>query len=143
MNVTGYLHRSYAESLSEFGTPSILPKSGGWILKRQIPGFPYLDAMGCYPLFACQNWSQLDADLEEVREKLVSLLLVTAPFGGFDIDCLRQCFEDVFIPFKEHFVVDLSRNMYSFVSYHHCKYASRGFTKDFCHNLREPNPVYR
>jgi len=47
--VTGYLHHSYADSLAEFGTPYLLPKSGGWILKRQIPGFTYSDGMGCYP----------------------------------------------------------------------------------------------
>jgi Acetyltransferase (GNAT) domain len=123
--MTGYLHRSYAASLSEFGTPSILPKSGGWILKRQIPGFPYHDAMGCYPLFTCQDWSQLHADLEDVRDGLVSLALVTDPFGDYDADYLRQCFEDVVVPFKEHFVVDLSQPASTLVSSHHRRCARR------------------
>ena len=59
--MSGYMHLGYAESLVEFGTPRELPRSGGWVLERQIPGFSYRDAMGCYPLFACQDWSQCAA----------------------------------------------------------------------------------
>jgi hypothetical protein len=79
--VTGYLHPLYAESLSEFGTPYELARCRGWILKRQIPGFSYYDAMGCYPLFPCQDWSKLSGDLEELGDQLVCLSVVTDPFG--------------------------------------------------------------
>lgn len=107
--VTGYLNSEYAESLSEFGVPTELTRCGAWILKRQIAGFAYYDAMGCYPLFACQDWSQLHLDLEEIEDELVSLALVTDPFGDYDEVYLRRCFNDVVVPFKAHFVVDLSR----------------------------------
>lgn len=123
--MTGYLHPSYVESLSEFGKPRLLPKSGGWILKRQIPGTIYQDGMGCYPLFTCQDWSQLYSDMEDIKSELVSLAIVTDPFGAYTIDYLQQCFRDVVIPFKEHFVVDLSRPMNTFVSYHHRRYAQK------------------
>jgi hypothetical protein len=83
--ITGYLHPGYAASLAEFGTPRLLPRSEGWILERQIPGSPYSDGMGCYPLFACQDWSQLHADLESIGSELVSLALVTDPFGKYDV----------------------------------------------------------
>ncbi len=43
----GYLHPGYAESLAEFGTPRLLPRSEGWALEREAPGFPFRDAMGC------------------------------------------------------------------------------------------------
>jgi Acetyltransferase (GNAT) domain len=122
--MTGYLHPSYAESLSEFGKPRFLPKSGGWILERPIPGFPYEDAMGCYPLFACQGWSRLSEDLKEVVTDLVSLALVTDPFGNYDARLLQQCFDKV-IPYKEHFVTDLFRPFQESVSAHHQRYARK------------------
>jgi hypothetical protein len=105
----GYMHPEYAQSLAEFGTPRLLPRCGGWILERRIPGFPHQDAMGCYPLFCCRDWSQLYADLEEIGEELVSLALVTDPFGEYDTAYLHHCFKDIVIPFKEHFIVDLRR----------------------------------
>ncbi len=80
MITAGYAHREYAESLAEFGTPRSLPECGGNILERRIPNFSYHDAMGSYPMFACQNWSRLRADLENIRDELVSLSLVTDPF---------------------------------------------------------------
>lgn len=121
---TGYLHPSYSQSLAEFGTPRELTCSGGWILERQIPGLPYRDAMGCYPLFACPNWSQLEADLENIGNGLVTLSVVTDPFGEYDVGYLRRCFKDVVIPFKDHFITDLSCSPNSFISKHH-RYYSR------------------
>ena len=106
--MTGYIHSGYAASLMEFGIPRELPRCGGWILERQIPGFSDHDAMGCYPLFLCQDWSQLQHDLEEIRDELVCLSIVTDPFGKYDLACLSRCFKDVVFPYKEHFIVDLS-----------------------------------
>jgi hypothetical protein len=123
--VTGYLHPDYAQSLADFGTPRCLEKCGGWILDRPIMGFSYRDAMGCYPLFACQDWQQLHADLETVGDDLVSLSLVADPFGEHDAAYLQQCFPDVSRPFKEHFVVDLDRPLSTFVSKHHRRYAQK------------------
>ena len=126
--MTGYKHPSYAKSFMEFGTPRELPRSKGWILERQIPGFTYRDAMGCYPLFACQDWSQLYADLEDIGNELVSLSLVTDPFGEYDEAYLEQCFKDIVIPFKEHFIVDLSYPVHTFVSRHHRRYAKKALS---------------
>lgn len=44
---------------------------------------------------------------------------MTDPFGDFDVTYLEQCFPDVTIPFKEHFVIDLSRPADTFIRAHH------------------------
>lgn len=115
----GYSHPDYAASLLEFGVPRLLPQSRGWILERAIPNSRHHDAMGCYPLFACQNWSRLNDDLESIGDSLVSLAVVTDPFGDYDLACLQESFPDLTTPFKEHFVVDLSRAPATFVQPHH------------------------
>jgi hypothetical protein len=122
--ITGYMHPGYAESFTEFGKPRFLPKSGGWILVRQIPSFKDVDAMGCYPLFVCQDWSNLYTDLADLSDELVSLSLVTDPFGRYDTNLLYECF-DIAMPFKEHFVTDLSKPMDVIVSSHHRYYARK------------------
>lgn len=116
---TGYLHPLYCQSLSEFGRPRLLVESGGWILERQIPESQRLDAMGCYPLFACQDWSRLGLDLESLGDSLVCLSLVTDPFGDHQPSDLTKLFPDVARPFKDHFIVDLSRRPETFVNAHH------------------------
>jgi hypothetical protein len=125
----GYLHQRYAESLSEFGTPLALHQCGGWLLSRQIPQTDSRDAMGCYPLFACEHWSQLKADLDQVADDLISVSLVTDPFGDFDTDYLRECFPDVVKPFKQHFVIDLERPLESFVHPHHLRNARKALQR--------------
>lgn len=117
--MNGYTHAGYAASLAEFGTPRPLPRSGGWVLERPIPLTRYRDAMGCYPLFACQDWSQLRVDLDTLQDDLVSLAIVADPFGEHDPAYLRRCFPDLVVPFKEHMVIDLSRSPESFVDAHH------------------------
>ena len=116
--LTGYLHPGYVQSLAEFGAPRELPHCGGWVLERQIPEFADYDAMGCYPLFVCQDWSQLHNDLEDLGTNLVSLALATDPFGTYNPAYLKQCF-DVVVPFKEHFVINFYRPINEFVSGHH------------------------
>lgn len=136
-NQTGYLHPNYAESLAEFGTPRQLSESGGWILERQIPGFPDYDAMGCYPLFCCQDWSKLQVDLEELDTDLVSLALVTDPFGSYDLAHLKRCF-DIVVPFKEHFIIDCSQPVNNIVSKNH-RYQARKALKKVCvEKCKEP-----
>lgn len=136
--LTGYLHSGYADSLSEFGEPRLLPKSQGWILERTIPGYNSRDAMGCYPLFTCQDWSRLDEDLEDLRADLVSLTIVTDPFGSYDAALLRQYFRDVVVPFKEHFVVDLSSTVNTFVSSHHHRYVRKALRQIRVEKCQEP-----
>jgi hypothetical protein len=128
-NLTGYINPLYADSLSYFGTPRFLPASGGWILERQIPGTPYRDGMGCYPLFTCQDWSKIPQDLKELEGDLVSLALVTDPFGDFCSNSLHEYFMDRAIPFKEHFVVDLNQPLSSHVSENHRRNAKKAFEK--------------
>jgi hypothetical protein len=135
----GYSHALYAESLAEFGTPVELPSCGGWILKRRIPGYPNYDGMGCYPLFACQDWALLEADLENVGSQLVSLAIVADPFGGYSPAYLQQCFQDVVIPFKEHFVVDLRSPADTFVSEHHRRNARKALQRIGVEQCIDPN----
>jgi len=64
--------------------------------------------MGCYPLFDCRRWADLAVDLPGLAETLVSVSLVTNPFGDVAEADLRQWF-DVVIPYKRHHVTDLTR----------------------------------
>ena len=123
--VTGYLHPDYAASLAEFGVPYELPRSRGWILKRKIPDHNDHDAIGCYPFFTCQDWSQLHSDLNNLSGEFVSLALVASPFGNYEPAYLKNCFPDVFVPFKEHFVVDLNLPRETSVHPHHRRNARR------------------
>jgi len=120
---TGYIHPDYANSLDEFGRPCHLPRCGGWLLSRTIPESTLSDAMGCYPLFLCKNWSGLKEDLNERADDWVSVSLVTDPFGGFNPSELSDCFPDVTIPFKKHYVLDLSQPFENTISKHHLRYA--------------------
>lgn len=121
----GYAHERYARALAEFGTPRFLPRSGGWVLERAIAGSHRRDAMGCYPLFACLDWSRLAEDLEELRDSgLVSITLVADPFGAFEAVRSSGAF-DPCRPFKDHLIVDLDRPPESYVSKHHRYYARR------------------
>jgi hypothetical protein len=140
--LTGYMHANYAESFGEFGTPCALPRCGGTILVRQIPEFSYYDAMGCYPLFLCRDWSQLHTDLEGLDDELVSLALVTDPFGKYSPAYLHQCFKDVVIPFKTHFIVDLSCPLNTFVSSHHRRYARKSLRDIQIEECQEPLLFY-
>ena len=127
--MTGYKSSEYAHTLSEFGLPRELPASGGWILQRQIGGLQLYDAIGCYPIFACQDWGQLPADINNLGDELVSLALVTDPFGNYDQDLLRECFPHVCILFKQHYVIDLNKNPEEFISNHHKRRARKAFEK--------------
>jgi hypothetical protein len=126
---TGYLHPQYAVSLAEFGVPRVLPRSGGWILMRPIPGAAQRDAMGCYPLFACRDWSQLAADLADVADDLVCLSIVTDPFGEYDQALLQECFPDKVVPFKQHFCIDLERSMEEYVQRENRRNARRALKR--------------
>jgi len=119
---TGYSHPSYAASLSEFGSPCRLPDSDGWLLKRQIGSTPYHDAIGPYPFFTCASAKNLAQDVERLKGRLVSVTLITDPFGSWDPLNLRRCFPDRMVPFKEHFVIDLRSFSESALSSHHKRY---------------------
>lgn len=105
----GYLHPAYAASFSDYAQARQLLESRSSILTRAIPGTNLFDAMGCYPLFLCSDWTSLADDLSGIDD-LVSLVVVTDPFADVSVETLRRCFPDVLRPFKEHFVVDLLRS---------------------------------
>ena len=76
-------------------------------------------------LFACQDWHQLHADLANISKGLVSLSVVTDPFGEYNQILLNRCFPDLAVPFKQHFVVDLRRQPEQFVHSHHLRNARK------------------
>jgi hypothetical protein len=127
MNV--YASKEYAESLEEFGIPRQLPSSGGWVLQREIGNTGYGDAIGVYPVFSCQHWSNLHLDLASLDQDLVSLTMVPEPFGDYDIKYLRECFPDLMVPFKQHYTIDLNMPAEEIVSRHHRKYARKALTQ--------------
>ncbi|MFN7139996.1 MAG: GNAT family N-acetyltransferase [Limisphaerales bacterium] len=113
----GYSHPAYAQSLAEFGRPRELRQSGGAFLERSIAGTSYSDAMGAYPLFACERWNYLAADLDSLGNRLVSFYAVLDPFCELDETALRDCFPDLVLPFKTHFVIDFRQPLQ--VAEHH------------------------
>jgi len=129
MRTGGYLHPSYAQSLSELGEPIELPICKGWILKRQIPKVSHFDGMGPYPIFACENWSGLEKDLDLIGGQLVSLSLVTDPLGQYSQKDLLRYFKDIARPYKEHFIVDLRQQPQAFVTRHHQRNAHQALQK--------------
>ena len=129
MDPLGYQHHDYALSLREFGEPQALVRCGGWLLKRSIPGSNVYDAMGCYPLFSCLNWKHLSRDLDELQDQWVTVSLVTDPLAVISAHNLNQFFKDVCVPFKEHFVIDLSLQRGTYVSNHHKRYAKKALNK--------------
>ncbi len=132
--MTGYGSEEYAWSLAEFGRPRRLERSGGWILARAIPGRAEdVDAMGCYPLFACPGWSALAADLAEVRD-LVSLVLVADPFGPLD----PGAFNRGAVPFKDHHVVELGPAVDRIASAHHRRNARKALDRLTIDRIDDP-----
>jgi Acetyltransferase (GNAT) domain len=143
LSLTGYTHPEYAASLMEFGIPRELPRCKGWILERRIQGFSDRDAMGCYPLFTCRDWSKLKADLEDVGQEFVCLSVVTDPFGSYDAAYLHRCFGDVVIPFKEHYVVDLKSSIDAFVCKHHKRNTHKALEHLYLERCQEPKQFIR
>ena len=133
--LTGYMHPEYAQSFQEFGQPRELPHCGGWILERLIPGTPYKDAMGCYPLFICRDLHNLHNDLAGLVHELVTLILVTDPFADIDVTYLKNCF-DLVKEFKYHYIANLSQPIANFVNKHHRYYARKSLREievEVCH----------
>jgi hypothetical protein len=126
---TGYLHPAYTDALSEYGQPVFLPQCAGWVLERKIPGYAAVDVMGCYPLFLCRDWPSLHLDLEMIEREWITLALVADPFGDYSVDYLKECFPDVMIPFKQHYVVDLSRPARDFVIDNHARNARKALKR--------------
>jgi hypothetical protein len=125
----GYSHAQYGASFQQFGELRRLPRSEGLILIRQIPEAPqYRDAVGLYPIICCKNWQELAADISALGEEVVTLSVVTDPFGSYDENLLRSCFH-VVRPFKSHFVTDFQHPLNSFLSRHHRRHARNALSE--------------
>ena len=118
--VAGYQHADYADALSESGAPYHLSACNGWILIRQIAGHPWRDARGCYPIFSCGDWGALPHDLKNI-EQIISLVMVTDPFGTYTPESLSFCFPDLCVPYKQHHIIELTRPLFANLSEHHAR----------------------
>jgi hypothetical protein len=94
--------------------------------------------MGPYPLFACRAWENLSADLAELDGDLLSVSIVTDPFGDFTEEALRRSFPHLVLPFKDHYISDLQQNPQDFVSSHHRYYARRALKEIGVHVVDSP-----
>ena len=138
LGATGYAHPAYTRALSEFGHPIKLPRSGGWLLRRRIGETNSFDAMGPYPMFSCEDWNKLPADLDALETDLVTVALVPDPFGSYDEALLRSCFDRV-VEFKSHLVINLEQAE-QIGSPHHRYYARRALRNlrvDVCARPRD------
>lgn len=128
-----YSHSGYASSLAEFGRPRALPRCLGWVLERSIPGSSERDLMGPYPLFACGDWSGLAADVEELEDSLVSLVLVADPLADVEVSQLERAFPDCVRPLKRHLIRDLEASA-SMPAHHrrHVRRASEAVDVEIC-----------
>jgi hypothetical protein len=137
MTATGYAHPAYAASLAEFGEPILLPRSGGWLIRRPIKGSDESwDAIGPYPMFECRKWGHLEDDLSRLADDLVGVVVVPDPFGSFDERGLRSIFDRVH-EFKTHFVADLRYPPEEFVRkshQYHARRSLRSVVVDVCEN---------
>ena len=122
---TGYFHKGYAKSIIKDAKLVNLTESKGWLLQRDIPNTLFSDVTNCYPLLCCQNWNKIEDDINNLPNKIISVSLVTEPFAEIKKD-LSKTF-NIFIPFKEHFIVDY-RLKISFTT-HHQKEISRSIKK--------------
>lgn len=137
--MSGYASQRYAISLSEFGQPRFLPMSEGWIQERPIQNSTRKDARAMYPLFSCNKWTHLPQDLDALQDSgLVSLVMVTDPFGDYDENLLHHCFPDLVRPFKRHYLVDMARPFQVQVSKHHRYYTRKSLEKIRVENCTNP-----
>jgi hypothetical protein len=119
---TGYESRKYAESFVSSGELVYLEQSRGFLLKRPTNQNPALfDAAGCYPFFCCSDWNNLQKDFAFLDEDLICISLVTGPFGKFQAANLKKIFADRFFVFKNHYVINYSKNWKASISRHHLR----------------------
>lgn len=129
----GYQSLAYARAVSSDLEPLSLPRSGGFLVQRELtPGVR--DAANPYPIFCCSDWSGLAADVASL-EGQVSVTVVTDPLGTYDAGLLATAFPDLTRPFKSHFVVDLRASPETYVARHHQRNARRALSEvkvDLC-----------
>jgi hypothetical protein len=125
----GYSSAVYVATLGHIGTPLALPGSGGYLLRREIPNTSSWDAAGPYPLLSCTNWDALADDFTHLNEELVSVAAVIDPLASASREQLLSAFPDLLIPFKRHYVVDLSGDFVGARSKNHKRKVRRALTQ--------------
>jgi hypothetical protein len=138
MRPTGYLSEKYTQSMSQLGRPVRLSRSGGFLLRRVIEGTDDFDAIGPYPLFCCTDWSSLPADLAELEGQVVSVVVVTDPFGLEDPSALGDGFSHGLVRYKDHFVIDLEIPLEQSACAHHRRNARRALSRLTVEEIAEP-----
>jgi hypothetical protein len=96
------------------------------LLERTVGSNSIKDLTGCYPLFVCADWAGIATDLRNLSDEFVSVVLVTDPFGSYDEAKLTQCFPDLALPFKHHFVRDLRIPETHDIAAHHMRNIRKG-----------------
>lgn len=134
----GYLDSAYAMSMAGNGKLVPLPKSGGGIIVREIPGSDLKDAMAPHPFLVCRDWRSLKDDIAGLDPSLVSLVAVTDPLADVKESELRASFNHLVRPYKEHFIMDLSRPLDSFIHPHHLRWARRALKNVEVEHCEEP-----
>lgn len=139
--IAGYQHPFYASAFSEYGRPSQLERTHGWLLVRAIQNTPWFDAMGCYPFFSCLNWDTLAEDIEALKASCVAATIVTDPFGTYTENHLRAGFPDLLMEFKKHYVIDLTKTAESYVCNHHQRNARKALKRVSVENCDRPEQL--
>jgi hypothetical protein len=135
----GYVSTEYVQALANIGEPLWLPHSGGWLLVRSIPNAPWKDAIGCYPVFCCQDWSALTEDFESLPTNIVAVSFVADSASGVSLDMLKRHFPDVCYSYKSHYLVDLAVPLESYVSSHHRRNARQALKSLRIEELESPS----
>src|SRR4051794_13170670 len=139
MQRTGYISEKYVHSLGEFGHPFRLRHSGGFLLERAIAGTADTDAIGPYPLFCCMDWSSLESDLADLAGRVVSIVVVTDPFGLEDPNSAANAFSHGLVRYKDHFVIDLEVPLETSVCPHHRRNALKAKSRLTIEEIAEPS----
>ena len=71
-------------------------------------------------------------------DDIVSLSIITDPFGDFNKIYLKKCFKDVVIHYKDHFVVDLYKNINDIVTKGHRKNSRKGLKNVIVEVVKNP-----
>ena len=76
--------------------------------------------VGATPCFSASDWGRISSDLRLLENRIVSLTLVTDPFGDFTRESLEEIFHRV-RHYKNHLISDLFQSPDTFVSRHHLR----------------------
>jgi hypothetical protein len=79
----------------------------------------------------------LGEDLEALNKRLVSVALVTDPFGNWTPESLRVSFDQAY-HFKDHYICDLTAEPEKVVSRHHRRYARKALQIGQVRVVEEP-----